>query len=396
MGLFRRIIFWSHLVAGVSAAVLILLMCVTGVLLTYEKQMITWSDREFRLAAVPGGAERIPLSTLIQQVAETQDGFPSGITVEADPAAPVALQYSGQPARIVFANPYTGEVLGTAGTGMRKLMSDLRGWHRWLAVSGEGRANARAVTGAANVVFLFIVLSGIYLWFPKAFTWKHLRPIIWFRGGLQGKARDFNWHNAAGFWCAIPLAAVVFSAVFISYPWAREALVKTLDGAAPAAQSQPATASANPDPEAKDRKRVGLPPALNLAWNRALEQSPDWRNIRFSLPKTEADPLAFSVSRGDGGQPQYRGTLQVNADTGEVIRWEPFEALSAGMRGRLFMRFLHTGEYYGVAGQTIAGIASAGGALLVYSGIALSLRRFASWLRRRRQRRESEPLAKAA
>jgi hypothetical protein len=47
------------------------------------------------------------------------------------------------------------------------------------------------------------------------------------------------------------------------------------------------------------------------------------------------------------------------------------------------MRFVHTGEYYGMIGQTVAGIVSLGGAVLVWTGIALALRRFNAWKRRR-------------
>ena len=50
--------------------------------------------------------------------------------------------------------------------------------------------------------------------------------------------------------------------------------------------------------------------------------------------------------------------------------------------------FAHTGEVYGIVGQTAAGVASLGGAVLVYTGIALSLRRFAAW--RRRQTRAAD------
>ena len=50
---------------------------------------------------------------------------------------------------------------------------------------------------------------------------------------------------------------------------------------------------------------------------------------------------------------------------------------------RTILRFAHTGEVLGLPGQTIAGIASAGGVVLVYTGLALSLRRFVAWRRRR-------------
>jgi uncharacterized iron-regulated membrane protein len=47
------------------------------------------------------------------------------------------------------------------------------------------------------------------------------------------------------------------------------------------------------------------------------------------------------------------------------------------------MRFAHTGEVLGLFGQTIAGIATAGSVVLVWTGIALALRRGRAWLGRR-------------
>lgn len=391
--LFRKILFWTHLGAGLLAGLLVLLMSVTGVLLTYEKQMINWADSDLRIDPVPPAASPLPLSALASRVQQHRNALPTGVVMESDPSVPVAFQFGRAP--LVYVNQYTGEVIGEGGQRMRAFMSSMREWHRWLAASGENRAAAREITGAANVLFLFLVVSGLYLWLPKAFTWRQLRPILWFRGGLAGKARDFNWHNAAGFWCAVPLFFVVFSAVFISYPSASKLLTQWLDGEAPtAAPANPATAKADAP---KKAERTELPAALDTGWTHASTQMAGWRTISLQIPKLEGEPLSFSVARGTGGQPQHRGTLQVNADTGESLLWEPFEALSAGRRARLWLRFVHTGEYYGLAGQTIAGIASAGGALLVYTGLALSWRRFFAWrARRRRQDDAEEPLRKAA
>jgi uncharacterized iron-regulated membrane protein len=50
------------------------------------------------------------------------------------------------------------------------------------------------------------------------------------------------------------------------------------------------------------------------------------------------------------------------------------------------MRFAHTGEVLGIPGQTIAGLVSAGGVVLVWTGIALTLRRFNAWRARQRER----------
>ena len=79
-------------------------------------------------------------------------------------------------------------------------------------------------------------------------------------------------------------------------------------------------------------------------------------------------PAVFTIDRGYAGQPQKRGTLTLNRATGEVVRWETFDSLSRGRQLRSWLRFSHTGEYYGLAGQTIAGLVSAGGAVVAAVG----------------------------
>ena len=55
---FRKIIFWCHLPVGALAGVVILIMCVTGVLLSYEKQITSWADtRGYRSGVFVHGLE---------------------------------------------------------------------------------------------------------------------------------------------------------------------------------------------------------------------------------------------------------------------------------------------------------------------------------------------------
>ena len=96
-------------------------------------------------------------------------------------------------------------------------------------------------------MFLFIVLSGMYLWLPRVWKWIQFKNVLWFRGGLAPKARDFNWHNVIGFWSAVPLAIVVAGAVPISYPWASN-LVYRIVGDTPPAASRCASGAAGGTP----------------------------------------------------------------------------------------------------------------------------------------------------
>ena len=229
----RTLFFWLHLTAGLLAGVVVLIMSATGVLLTFEKQLIHYADTRAISLTPPPSATPLPIDTLLARVRATGlVGEPSVVTVRRDPAAPVALTI-GQGV-VAYADPYTGQLLGRGDAGVRAFFRSVTDWHRWLAASGEYRATGRAVTGAANLAFLFLVLSGAYLWIPRTWAWRAVKQVIWFRGGLPGKARDFNWHNTIGVWSVVPLALVVASGVVISYPWASNLVYRMVGEAPPA------------------------------------------------------------------------------------------------------------------------------------------------------------------
>ena len=60
--LFRRILFWAHLSCGVLAGLFILSMSFTGVLLTYEHQMVESAARRNHVAA--NGREPLQMDAL--------------------------------------------------------------------------------------------------------------------------------------------------------------------------------------------------------------------------------------------------------------------------------------------------------------------------------------------
>ena len=375
MRLFRSVVFWMHLVCGVVAGVVVLIMSITGVALTYEKQMLEWADRGAWTAPSLVGARHLPPETLLAKAAAAQPGLaPTGFTLRAPAAAPATVTFQGNKSLLI--DPYTGTIVGEPPAGLRNFFRTMTVWHRYLALDGTSRATGRAITGAANLGFLFIVLSGIYLWFPRVWTWLQFKNVLWFRGGLPGKTRDFNWHNVIGFWSAVPLAVVVAGAVPISYPWASN-VVYRLVGEAPPAPAQGARPAVPPRAESVPVD------GLDAAYARAQERVPAWRTITVRLTGGPRAPFVFTVDEGYSGQPQKRDTLTVSR-TGEIEKSEKFSDLSAGRRLRSWLRFAHTGEIYGLTGQTIAGIVSAGGVVLVYTGIALAFRRFTAWLRRRR------------
>jgi len=430
----RKILFWLHLTAGVTAGTIVLIMCVTGVALTYERQVNAWVDlRGVHITPPNGGPGRLSSEALLQKIREQRPVNPSALTLHSGAAEPVEVSLGRE--GTLYVDPYTGAILAQSGGpgasgSARAFFRFMEDWHRWMGAGGGpgpggpgpgatstglvSRATGKSIADAANLLFFFIVLSGLYLWFPRKLTWQHFRPSLLFRGGLTGKARDWNWHNVIGVWAWVPLVLVVGSGVIMSYPWASN-LLYTMTGsplpAGPGAgKGKEFTGKGKTfkgGPEAGEARSPAGPAAgfggpfgfgggaptnwdgLDPAMARAQQQMQGWKSIRVQGSPNANAPFNFAIDSGDGGQPQLRGTLVVSRE-GEVRNWTDFSSGSAGQKLRTLARFTHTGESLGFWGQTIAGAATAGGSVMVYTGIALWLRRLFAWVRRRKREQSEE------
>jgi uncharacterized iron-regulated membrane protein len=235
-------------------------------------------------------------------------------------------------------------------------------------------------------MFLFLVLSGMYLWLPRVWSWATLKVRLLFNPlAVSGKARDFNWHHVFGIWTAVPLAIVVATATVFSYPWANDLVYRSFGEEPPVRGRGPAASFADGSGAAQTALVGGLPLTFDELFGRAATQAGEWRTITLNLPPPEGAPIVrLGIDQGNGGQPQRRHNLTLDAYSGDVVAWQPFSSQSAGQRTRSWIRFLHTGEALGVLGQTIAGIVSATSVLMVWTGLALAYRRLIAPLFARR------------
>jgi uncharacterized iron-regulated membrane protein len=362
----RTALFWIHFVIGCLAGVVILVMSVTGMLLTYERQVIRWVDRDFR---TPSDSPRLPVEAMLQQVVARSAATPSAISIRSDPAAPAEVSFGRD--RVFLIDTHTGNLLGESAPRTRFFFEQVENWHRWLGTGSKQRAVGRALTGACNLGFLVLVVSGPFLWIPNRWSWRSVKSRLFFRGGLAGRARDFNWHNVIGIWSAVPLVLIVMSGVVMSYPWANN-LLHRLTG------NEPAALGPGPRPEQRQARREHMEASLaglNSLWLRAEQQVPGWRSVTLRMAPSGRGPLTFTIDTGAGGRPDQRSQLTLDRRSGEVVRWEPFSTYNAGRRLRGWFRFIHTGEAGGIAGQTIAGLASTGAVVMVWTGLCLACRR---------------------
>jgi uncharacterized iron-regulated membrane protein len=103
---FRKIVFWIHLPVGIAAGAVILMMSVTGVLLTYQKQMTEWADREYWVAPTVEDERALPSQFLAGVRAYDAEAEVRRIIVYSGPEGPVAADLGG--GRILYNRPLDG------------------------------------------------------------------------------------------------------------------------------------------------------------------------------------------------------------------------------------------------------------------------------------------------
>jgi uncharacterized iron-regulated membrane protein len=379
----KRVFFWMHLCTAVTASVVILIMSVTGILLTYEHQVVAAARERNRLPTV-STTQALPVDRLAQIAREvTAPSVPVALIFTNDPAAPVSVSLGRQ--GTVLLNPYTGSAIKDASVESSRFFRKVEDWHRFLNM--QSRATGSAITGAANFMFLFLAISGVYIWLPDAWRWPAVKfRMLFARKVANSKVRDFNWHHVFSFWMVIPLFLIALSGVVISYGWASNLVFAAFGEQAPqrfGPMREPGGASRSAGPSRAPNAPEGEPKTLQRATLQMIfaaskGQYADWRTLSVPLANT-GPTVNVSIERHSAAPRPTRSTLALNAGDATVVSLTAPDSGqrrdNPGQRLRVWFRFVHTGEQYGVVGQTIAGIATVAACFLVYTGLALAYRR---------------------
>ncbi|MDB6080417.1 MAG: peptidase [Akkermansiaceae bacterium] len=396
---FRKVIFWAHLIAGVAVGGFILVMAVTGILLSFEPQLTDLADRS-GTGILPGERKLGPEELIARLKDERPEAAPVTLALSSDPRSPAVFQYGG--GLQVLVDPYTGELLGEGATGVREFFAFLNRLHRSLAMSGNLKGIGGAVTAATSLIFFLIVISGLYLWVPRRWTRKGVKVITTFQRGLKGRTRDWNWHNVLGIWFAIPLLIEAGTGVAMSYHWAGNLLVR-LGGGQPEVRNEenrggrrgpgdhgdPGVHGESGGAERMRKRRQGghdgegaggaVWPESTVGLNRAFTVAggavAGWNWIDLELPPQRGQAV-FDVLSGPRLRPAAKRTVTVELENARVTRNEGPDIQPIGRRMHALLEEIHTGTIAGWSGQALAAVAAMAAIVLIWTGFALTWRRF--------------------
>ncbi|NTS39492.1 PepSY domain-containing protein [Flavisolibacter sp. BT320] len=371
---FRRI----HLYLSFAAGLVILICCLTGAILVFEKDLMMVFNKERYYVEATGN--RLSADSLVSSVKKAYpDAKVNGIKLyqEADRSAELSVAFGKkadkggakvagekpaekkaegdkaggkgkegaksaapqrQPGFTIFVNPYTGQVLD-------KYTYSETGWytvfalHRWLL--GGNNSIGKLIVGISTLLFLFILITGIILWWPK--TVKIMKQRINIKWGAGWKRINHDMHLVFGFYSAIFLFIFSFTGLAWSFEWFNKGIYTVTNSPMKGPEPPKSTFIA-------DAKRISFDKALAAA--QTLYPSAEYFNI--AAPKDSTEPI--SVSRLGAGAVHESATDAVYVDqySGAVLGKMAFGERSLGAQVRSSFKPIHTGSIWGMPSKIIA------------------------------------------
>ena len=375
---FRRI----HLYLGLVAGLVILTCCLTGAILVFEKdlQMALNKNRYY----VQPGVSKLSIDQLSQNVrnafpgakinsvklygdpkrsSEINVSFPSKKDSKKEISKPGEQKKSATPQRqpgyTIFINPYTGQVLEKYSyreTWFYKVFA----LHRWLL--GSESSIGKLIVGISTLIFLFILITGIILWWPKTRRiFKQRLKIKWNAGW---KRINHDVHLVFGFYSAIFLFIFAFTGLAWSFEWFNNGIYKVTNSPLKAPSPPKSNYTA-------DAKRISIDEAFSAA--KTVYINAEFYNM--AMPKDSAEAVNVTALKKNAVHESATDALYIDQYSGKVLGTMKFNERSLGARVRSTFKPVHTGSIWGTPSKIIAFIVCLLGATFPITGVTMWINR---------------------
>ncbi len=382
--LFKKLHLWLSLPFGL----IIMTTCLTGALLVFEKEITALVQHE-SVASVPD-QEPLPLSVLLERVAEkTPDSVEiTSITIPTSPHRAYNVGLSKPRRAGVLIDPYTGKIIGPSGR--LAFFTTVRELHRWLLDSmkpdSEGIFWGRVIVGTSTLLFVFILLTGLFLWWPKKLKGVGKRLKISLRQGRQRLFYDL--HAVGGVYVFVLLLAMAMTGLTWSFEWYRTGFYKVF-GAEMAEAGKgdkgPKKDKRKDAPREEGAEQAKLP-ASHIYWEEV---------VSYVREVSEADYKEITVKDGEvevplAGLGNIRATDSFRFDkkTGQVTEYKAYREAKRDKKLRGWIYSVHTGAWGGLFTRICYVLAALFGASLPLTGYYIFYQR--KWGKKRKAKSGSK------
>jgi uncharacterized iron-regulated membrane protein len=400
---FRRI----HLYLSLAAGLVILIACLTGAMLVFQKEaeQTFHHDRYF----VEPSGQRLALQMIVDNVKQKHPKAKiNGIKVYNDPErsieVSIGMSDKGKPGNneqkdhksteaaqsasnskkpdanvkskndvkagghktegkgsglTVFVNPYTGKVLETYNA-RESFFFSVMALHRWLL--GSNDSIGKYIMGTATLIFLFILITGIILWWPR--TRKIMMQRLRIKSNASWKRFNHDLHLVLGFYSSIFLFIFAFTALAWSFEWFNNGIYKVTNS--PIKPPEPPKSVYQ-----ENAKRVGFD-AVYLAAQTVYN---DVSFYNISAPKDSAAAYTVMALSNQAAYETATDAVYIDQYSGKVLGKQLFSQRSLGARVRSTFRPVHTGSIWGMPSKIISFIVCLMGVTFPITGVIMWLNR---------------------
>lgn len=323
----------AHRWLALVVAIFLTIVAVSGALLVLEGPI----SRARQPHVIPAGS-RLPLDTLAQRArAAAGGGDFVMMTLGASPDLAWGVVLSSKSSRdpasdtSVLVNPYTGAIL-TGPPGPDPLVAFMRKVHLLHTQLLGGRVG-NAIVVAVTFVALFLVLSGIVVWWRDK-LWRVNTSGSW-------KRTNFDLHHSLGIFSAVLLLIITSTGLWVRYATVDEWMRKLNRSTTAPVPSQPAAAP-------------GMPLlSLDSIAAAARAAVPGAAIMNIQLPPGPKRPAMVQLKYPEDHTPAGRSRVFVDKYRGTVLLAMSTRTAEAGQHMIDIKRSLHTGDIYGVPTQIL-------------------------------------------
>ena len=371
-----------HLWMGIASGIILFLVCLSGTVYTFRTEIEALIEPAKYEVEVTTGAERMTAEAIMEKLQQEPGGIITSLNIPhaADEPYRVNIKQPEEEGRGTnyLVNPYTAEVKGTTESPSADFFMFMFRLHRWLLLDRE---IGRPIVGAATLIFVFIILSGLVIWVPqKVSSWKQGLKI---KTSGNWKRTNHDLHNALGFYSSILLLIIALSGLCWSFEWYRDGLSEVLGtrvfgnrGGEPPVSTVPAGEA---DP---------LTIAELLSQSDAL--LPYEGDYQVSLPKEATSAVAISKNKVGFFAPAAADKLYLDQYSGEALRVEIFADKPFNEKIAASIKPIHMGYIYGTFSKIIYFIVCLIATSLPVTGTII-------WINKlRKKRKKKQPRAVSA
>ncbi|MEH3113418.1 PepSY-associated TM helix domain-containing protein [Pedobacter terrae] len=360
---FKGITGWLHLWLGLIAGLILMVVAVSGCLLSFEDELelVFFKDRHF----VRPAQVRLSTDSLFNIANSIYPGKKvSKLILEAEPELSAEARVGkGPEMKVIYINPYNGAIL-YKGLFQKQFFRTVRNLHRYLLLNQTGKA----VTGISCCICLFLTISGIIIWWPANKKAVNQR----FKIKWKAKSKRLNWdlHAVTGFYLSFFLILITLTGLAMSYDWVENLIYKLADG----------KVQKELLPKNLARSKKADPGVLQKMEDSMNKLYPNPGRLNFNIPPKGGQAI-MGQKESEQLPPGCTNAAYFDSKTGQLIKQQPFATVSFGTKIKKYVLPIHAGSIYGLGTKILAFVVSLFTASLPITG-------FLIWLGKRKKKKK--------